>query len=251
MTDPSDCSILSVRLPGLTSRLAGLYDRPLYFLLPVNPAQPPAAPIRRRTNIYIDGYNFYYGAVKNTAYKWLDFDRFVRLLRPHDDIQKIYYFTALTDGTARDRQDALLKALSTKPTIEIVLGKFLHKNVKCRVSGCQDAGPRLFKSPEEKRTDVNIAVYMLDDAYQDVCEQFVLLTGDSDLVPAIQRIKLRFPQKLVHVYVPSRGRPGHGIELRSSADRARDVPLQLLAKAQFPVRVAVAGGGFIDKPASW
>ena len=28
---------------------------------------------RMITNVYIDGFNFYYGAVKDTAWKWLDF----------------------------------------------------------------------------------------------------------------------------------------------------------------------------------
>lgn len=26
-----------------------------------------------RTYVYVDGFNFYYGAVKGTRYKWLDF----------------------------------------------------------------------------------------------------------------------------------------------------------------------------------
>lgn len=29
------------------------------------------------TFVYIDGFNFYYGAVKDTAYKWLDFKKLV------------------------------------------------------------------------------------------------------------------------------------------------------------------------------
>ena len=39
---------------------------------------------------------------------------------------------------------------------------------------------RFFDVYEEKRTDVNIAVYMLDDAYQDACDNFVLVSGNSD-----------------------------------------------------------------------
>ncbi len=27
------------------------------------------------TNVYVDGFNFYYGAVKGTPYKWLDIRR--------------------------------------------------------------------------------------------------------------------------------------------------------------------------------
>jgi hypothetical protein len=31
-----------------------------------------------RTYVYIDGFNFYYGQVKGTAYKWLNFESLVR-----------------------------------------------------------------------------------------------------------------------------------------------------------------------------
>jgi uncharacterized LabA/DUF88 family protein len=56
-------------------------------------------------------------------------------------------------------------------------------------------GNRRFETVEEKRTDVNIAVSMLDDAYQDACDQFVLISGDSDLVPGVSTIRTRFPNK--------------------------------------------------------
>ena len=52
--------------------------------------------------------------------------------------------------------------------------------------------------PEEKRTDVNIAVFMLDDAYRDMCDQFVIFSSDSDLVPAVNMVRLRFPKKENH-----------------------------------------------------
>ena len=47
-----------------------------------------------RTYIYIDGFNFYYGAVKDTPYKWLDFKKlFEYLLDSSHQIISIKYFT--------------------------------------------------------------------------------------------------------------------------------------------------------------
>ena len=43
---------------------------------------------------------------------------------------------------------------------------------------------------------------MLDDAYQDACDRVVLITGDSDLVPAVQRLRDRFPEKTIITYRP-------------------------------------------------
>ena len=38
-----------------------------------------------RTIVYIDGSNFYYGAIKGGPHKWLNLERFFTLLRSNDD----------------------------------------------------------------------------------------------------------------------------------------------------------------------
>ena len=218
-----------------------------------NPSAPATAPSRPRTNVYIDGFNFYYGAVKDTPYKWLDFQKFVSLLRPADDIQRIYYFTALVDGSHRKHQLTYLGALGTLPAIEVVLGRFKSKQIKCEVVACSDQTcDKVFRKPEEKRTDVNIAVSMVDHAYQNLCDQFVLISGDSDLVPAVRMIKHRFPAKRVIVYVPAKDRiRGFAVELRTSADRHRELPLNLMPHSQLPGKVSDGAGGSFDKPVTW
>jgi len=206
----------------------------------------------RRTIVYVDGFNLYYGAVRGGPHKWLDLERYFKLLRKDDEIRRICYFTALLDGPRRSSQAAYLRALEQRPLIEIVLGKFKEKQIRCRVERCKFTGSRMFTQTEEKRTDVNIAVRMLDDAYRDCCDLFVLVSGDSDLVPAIHAVKARFPKKQVLVYVPSRNPVrGAAVELRSAADRHRDLPLAPLKHAQFPRRVPDGAGGFIEKPSGW
>jgi uncharacterized LabA/DUF88 family protein len=213
---------------------------------------PSSVPRRKRSVIYIDGFNLYYGAVRGTPHKWLDLQRYFEMVRPHDDIQAIRYFTALIDGPHRQSQLTYLRALETLPLVEIVLGQFKVKRVKCQVQACTFTGARRFATQEEKRTDVNIAVRMLDDAYQDMGDRFVVVSGDSDLVPAVSQIKTRFPGKEIIVYVPARNRArGAAVELRGASDRHRSLPLEKLAHAQFPVRVPDGSGGNITKPADW
>ena len=213
-----------------------------------------------RTIVYVDGFNFYYGVVKNTGYKWLDFERYFTCLRANDDIRKIKYFTALVEaGAHRVRQEALLNALQTRPLIETILGRFKRKRVTCMYPACNATGlgDRVFEVPEEKRTDVNIAIHMLDDAYQGLCEQQVLVSGDSDLVPALQMVRYRFPTIRTIVYVPARTQTrGRAFELRRAAHRHRDLPLTLLEapipeKTQFPTRIPDGSGGLSKKPAEW
>ena len=205
-----------------------------------------------RSIVYIDGFNMYYGAIRGGPHKWLDLQNYFTRLRQADEIQKIYYFSALVGGPSRARQQDYLRALETLPLVKVVLGRFKNKQVKCLETSCQHPGRRLFQMPEEKHTDVNIAVQMVVDAFQDTCERMILVSGDSDLVPGVSRVKNLFPNKEVIVYVPSSDPVrGAAVELRSCADKARDLPLQLMAKAQFPARVPDGAGGFIEKPVGW
>jgi uncharacterized LabA/DUF88 family protein len=217
-------------------------------------ASPPVpTKPKPRVIVYIDGFNFYYGAVRDTpTLKWLDLDRYCRYLRPHDDLIAIRYFSAIIDGPTKANQEAYLRALATTPSVEIVLGKFKKKRVRCGVSACTWVGDRLYQIPEEKRTDVNIAIFMLDDAYRDVCDHLILFSGDSDLVPALNMIKLRFPTKKLTVYVPSRNPVrGAAVEIRAAADVNRTLPLNLLSKSQFPDKIPDGAGGFITRPTDW
>jgi uncharacterized LabA/DUF88 family protein len=213
----------------------------------------PLIPAQRRTIFYVDGLNLYYGAVRSTpSLKWLNIERYCRLLRPHDDIRLIRYFSALIDGPTKPNQETYLRALSTTPSLEIVLGKLKQKTVKCGVTACTSACDKWYTTPEEKRTDVNIAVFMLDDAYRDACDQLVIFSGDSDLVPAVNMVRLRFPYKKIIVYVPSRNPVrGAAVELRTSAHVHRTLPLQLLSKSQFPDQVPDGAGGMLSRPAAW
>jgi hypothetical protein len=88
-----------------------------------------------RTYIYIDGFNFYYGAVKDTPYKWLDFkELFENLLDSSHQIISIKYFTAIVTGKIDPnqpiRQKTYLRALKKYiPEVSIYYGEFLSHNV--------------------------------------------------------------------------------------------------------------------------
>ena len=73
-----------------------------------------------RTFVYVDGFNLYYNALKDTQYKWLDLMKMSRLLLPQHDVRRIRYFTARVTAMAHDvdqprRQETYLRALRTLP----------------------------------------------------------------------------------------------------------------------------------------
>lgn len=209
-------------------------------------------PAKNRAIVYIDGFNLYHGAVKGTDVKWLDIQTYFERLRWQDDVVQIHYFTARVNGDARRRQEALLRAFFTLPKVNVVEGRYKTKRVTCRTTACSHAGERRFTTWEEKRTDVNIAVQMMDDAYRNLCDMFIVVSGDSDLVPPILRIKERFPNKKVVVYVPARDAArGAATEIRTAADRDALLPIGLLKKCLLPTRLPDGAGGFIEKPEEW
>ncbi|MCX6647560.1 MAG: NYN domain-containing protein [bacterium] len=207
-----------------------------------------------RTHIYVDGFNLYYGLVKDGPYKWLNLEKYFTRIRQHDQVLKILYFTAMVSGPTRSNQIEYLRALETLKTIEIIKGKLVSRQVTCKVPRCNYTGIRIFNSAEEKGTDVNIAVRMIDDAFHNRCDNFVLVSGDSDLAPALRFIKHQFPKKQLFVYIPVR--QSHRLErhnriLASIADKYNFTPDGLLKHSQFPDTFQDSSGQTISKPSGW
>jgi hypothetical protein len=148
-----------------------------------------------KTFVYVDGFNLYYGCLKNTPYKWLNIQLLCELLLPHNDIRKIYYFTARVGGTQSDpdkpqRQLTYVRALKTLPSIEIIDGHFIRD--KMIFEKADGTGPVEVIRTKEKATDVNLASQLLWDAHCNSFETAVLITGDSDFVAPISMVKHRF-----------------------------------------------------------
>lgn len=203
--------------------------------------------------IYIDGFNFYYGALKDTPNRWLDLESCFRRIRQDDDIQKIYYFTAKVGGASFSRQKVYFDAIATTPLVEIVLGLYKRKELNCRVS-CSHSGSKRYFTFEEKRTDVNIAMRMIDDAYRRNCERMILVSGDSDLVPALEMVRAKIPSIETIVYVPANHPSRSGsIELRNAAHRNRTLKSSspILSNSHFPPSLVGKSGNVIHKPSSW
>jgi len=201
-----------------------------------------------KANVYVDGFNLYYGAVKNTPYHWLDISAMCRLLLPKDNIHRIKYFTALVDPRPSDphqrvRQETFLRALETIPNLSIFYGFFLtHEVTMPRVGG---GYAQVFKT-EEKGSDVNLATQLLVDAYRDDYEIAVVVSNDSDLLMPIQVVTREF-KKPVGLLNPQKN-PSHA--LLPHVAFIKQIRPGVLAKSQFPKTLTDQRGSF-SKPASW
>ncbi len=90
---------------GLVCRVRGGLQPPLLF-------KPRGNEVR--TIVYVDGFNLYYGAVKETPHKWLDILKLCQLLLPKKQIVKIKYFTALVTQSRITKVRHLCKVCSPR-----------------------------------------------------------------------------------------------------------------------------------------
>jgi uncharacterized LabA/DUF88 family protein len=153
------------------------------------------------TIVYIDGYNWYHAIFKHyPEWKWINIQTFFESLRPHDDVVSVKMFSAMIehDQTALERQQRYFTALQTLPKVKLVLGVFQPRLVTCRAD-CR----RQYLVPEEKKTDVNLAIELVDDAINSRADSICIVSGDSDVQPAVEWVAKNRPQIKILVYVPS------------------------------------------------
>lgn len=203
-----------------------------------------------RTNIYVDGLNLYYRALKKTPYKWLDLSELFRdILRPHHDIRKIKYFTAKVSGAASaQRQEVYLKALRAHcHNVEIITGYFKLRTARMRLAHPKPGQHRMVDvlRPEEKGTDVNLAVHLIDDAWRDNYDCAVVVSNDSDLTEAMRMVS-RVPGKKVALINPAKNQPPG--KLLDHALFSLFIKPNVLKKNQLPSKIP---GTKIIKPSTW
>lgn len=188
-----------------------------------------------RTRVYVDGYNLYYGCLKNTPYKWLDLlTLFAKHIIPTSAPAKsellplgIKFFTAKILEKAAKAADsvssqaryhtALFKMHAGR--IQLIEGYYSLIESKAKIVDAEDPHkwPRLCQEIlvwklEEKQTDVNLALQAYHDAITGEVDQVVIVTNDTDIAPALKMIRehtdvvigLIVPTK-AHVRIPNTG----------------------------------------------
>ena len=203
-----------------------------------------------RVAAYIDGFNLYYG-LRDKGWKchyWLDMPRLIKLLlKPGQQLTACHYFTARISGNDHGHQDQKrqsiwLDAIYAHGGVEIHYGKYLVKRRQCRQCN------HVFRQPEEKMTDVNIATKLLVDAFQDNFDTAIVVSGDSDLVPPIMAIRKHLPDKRIIVAFPPERFSNH---LRRVAHGTIHIGREKLKRAHMPDEIVTDGGYVLRRPDNW
>ena len=215
-------------------------------------------------NAYVDAFNLYYGCLMDTPYKWLNLRSFCEASFPSDQIKDIHYCTARIRPNPHDpdkhvRQDNYFRALRTLPGLHIHEGSYSRTTPKMPLHPipAPPSMPTLVKvvKNEEKGSDVNLATWLLLDAFDKVFDAAVVITNDSDVAEPIRQVRKKFGYRVMILHSCSRPGRGPSIDLRKAVSmRGGATPLvvdsNILAASQFPATMIDAQGTF-HKPAAW
>ena len=207
------------------------------------------------TIVYVDGFNLYYGSLKRTSLKWLNLEAFCQKMLPAESITHVRYFTARVsgkvDGGAPLRQATYLRALGTLPSVSIHYGNFLSNTTRMPLARPRPGGAKTVEviKTEEKGSDVNLASYILWDAFSGKCHTQVLISNDSDFCEPIRIAHEEYNMRIGIINPhPKRKRSE---SLNVNADFTKQVSIDALGRSQFPDPIIWVGHKPIGKPNSW
>lgn len=213
-----------------------------------------------RTAFVVDGFNLYHSLVaaskslnqpEERGTKWLDLwglcSSYLANLGGGSTTSGVYYFSALATHLEHSkpgvvaRHKSYISALKASG-VEVAMGSFKKKPTKCRHCG------KNMKLREEKETDVAIGVHLLELLHTRQADQVVLVTGDTDVAPAIRAAKRLFPQNRVCFAFPFNRKND---ALTVLIDRpCIQITREAYVRHQFPDPLTIGQRSF-KKPASW
>lgn len=198
--------------------------------------------MKERVVCFIDGFNLYHAIAKLKAphLKWVNLYSLSSVfVRPQSQyLVDVHYFSAYADWLPqqKSRHIQYVKALMASK-VSPVMGKFKIKDRNC--PSCHHR----WNGHEEKETDVNIALALLDLAYKDKYDHAFLVSNDSDLTPAINMVRGNFPNKKITTIVPPHYT--HSNELIKASSEKAKITIPHLERCLLPTIIYDAGGNII------
>lgn len=208
---------------------------------------PKPGPPPERLMVYIDGFNLYHGLHegKNRSHLWLDLVKLGASLRARQRLVGVRYFTAsvLNEPEAQARQDHYIDALeSLYPSkIKVIKGRYQAKPKRCFKCG------HTYTHYEEKETDVNLATSIVVDASRTESDSALIISGDSDVAPAVRAAREINPQLFMAAAFPPNRKSQ---ELTSLMPASFTIGQKKIRSAQLPDEFETHGRRF-RRPDKW
>ena len=153
----------------------------------------------RRTIVYIDGFNLYHAIddLHKPHLKWVNlWSLSESLLRDDQTLTNVKYYSAYARWMpgVYHRPIQYVKALEAKG-VEVTMSEFKERRVTCYNCGAS------WTKHEEKETDVFLSADIVDDLRSDRFDVAIVITADTDIRPAINKV-IETKGKLVLVATP-------------------------------------------------
>lgn len=211
-----------------------------------------------RATFLVDGFNLYYSILDaiadshGSSLKWLDLRSLCQALTREflgrrATLEHVVYFSAPKSHRLADDPDIVnrhlnyVEALQSRG-VQIEMARFKRKDMFC--PHCK----KNYDQYEEKETDVAIAAQLFEVLVRDTCDIAVLISGDTDLIPAIRTAQRLFPKKAIWVGFPHKR---FSIELRNVANGSFKIKMKRYGQFQLPNPLPVGGGHVLNKPPTW
>ena len=101
---------------------------------------------------------------------------------------------------------------------------------------------------EEKQTDVNIAIYLFRLAVSDSYDKAIIISGDTDLTPAVKAVQATFPNKQIGVVLPI-GRASE--DFKQTANFHYKMKEKHLLTSRFDDTLVLSDGSQLACPSNW
>lgn len=212
-----------------------------------------------RTTFLIDGFNLYHSVktasrdlgLNGRQTRWLNIpslcESFLHLVGNNAQTSEIYYFSALALHLENRKPDVTIRHKTYIRCLEhsgvkVELHRFKKSPIVCKKCG------QTFHRQEEKETDVAMATRMLELLFLDECDTIALVTGDTDIVPAVKTAQKIFPNKEIVFLMPYKR---HNKELANLVSKHFDISSKNYTNHQFPDPFITKKKKLIHKPSSW
>lgn len=208
-----------------------------------------------RANVYVDGFNFYYGALRHRPHlKWLDYRALAEELLSGYEVYRVRYFTApaqnrLNDKTVSQRQGVYLQALEENSAIEIYKGQFKESPARLPLASELKKGKLKFVEvmrTVEKGSDASLSAYLVRDSCHKEMDVALVMSNDSDLQTPVD---IAEQEGITVITVNPHEQRNQQRVLRSSDKRTLDEGI--LRRSQLPDPVLSGSGREIYKPRPW
>lgn len=162
---------------------------------------------KERVAIFIDGSNLYHSSKKLDVIDKINFQKLINELVGNRELMKVFYYNSPLDISVNPKiywkQQKFFDMLRKIPKVEVIL---------CKQRKVNRDGKLIY---EVKGDDTHLVSDLVGEAYENLYDTAVIVSGDEDFISPIKRVR-RLGKKIENAYFSS----SSSFNLRNACDRS-------------------------------